>query len=356
MKDNSVPKQTIDNLKGEIKFRRLLAQQHVTGEILLPDYFDKEAHDKILADRIATTRSAMKRLLEKGVNISSFIELGAERCQRSLLLVNEFDAQGIAADISLDQLQTASHFAKLFNWSKLPLRVCCDINNLPIRDSTFPFAFCYEFLHHFPAVKPIIKQIYRILDNGHFYFSEEPFKRPRIRLYRQRSKIYAKHVLRRNKIIRTLEKFISEPWSDEIEHGVVENDQTSVSEWNKALSIFDKKDVRLASVGGRITSRLHRRIYPGNFLNMILGGGISGVCSKTNSHAAPVNDDLLNRLICPDCQAKHGSAITKESTLYKEGDTMTCEACSSCYPIVDGVIILLKEDLFRTLYPEFIVK
>jgi len=346
--------QSIQNLKGEVAFRRLLSRQHVTGEVLLPDYFGKDEHDAILAGRVETTRRDMKRLASQGVSLSPFVELGAERCHRAMVLVNEMGAAGIAADISLDQLRTARHFASLFGWRNLPLRVCCDVNHLPIRNRAVPFVFCYEFLHHFPDIKPVVEQVHRILADGHFYFSEEPFKRPRVRLYRQRAKIYAKHVLRRSKIVRTLEKFISEPWSDELEHGIVENDRISIAEWIEALAVFDEKSVRLASVGGRITSRLEAKIRLANLPNRLLGGGIAGLCRKKDDFPPSVPGQMTDLLLCPDCLAAARNSQALSPNWESSPDSIRCAACGSVYPIVDEVVLLLERGLFKNLYPEHV--
>jgi hypothetical protein len=48
-------------------------------------------------------------------------------------MMNDFNAKGIAIDISFEQLRTADHFAELFNRPKLPVRVCCDANHLPVK-------------------------------------------------------------------------------------------------------------------------------------------------------------------------------------------------------------------------------
>ena len=40
-------RQTIQNLQGEVEFRARLSRQHVSGENLLPDYYQKEQHDEI---------------------------------------------------------------------------------------------------------------------------------------------------------------------------------------------------------------------------------------------------------------------------------------------------------------------
>ncbi len=322
--------------------------------MLLPDYYGKEEHDAILASRIETTRKDMERLRSRGVKLAPFVELGAERCHRSLVLANDFEGVGIAVDISFDQLKTADHFAELFGMPQLPLRVCCDVNYLPVRGNAVPLVFCYEFLHHFPAVKPILEHVRRILADGTFFFSEEPYKRPRITLYRQRHKIYSRRSLRRSKVFRTLEKFISEPWSDELEHGIVENDRISVAEWLDALTVFDRREVTLASVGGRITSRLGDRIRPANRVNMVLGGGISGTCATEGSAPAPVPARLTDLLLCPNCAAGSEECPDNPPPLETTGDSLTCPACEIAYPVVDGVVFLLQIETFQALYPRFL--
>jgi SAM-dependent methyltransferase len=181
--------QTIVNLRGEVEFRRKLARQHVTGEVLLPDYYLKEEHDKVLLDRVNATSQDMTRLVERGIGLSPFLELGAERCHRSLVLTNDFGAEGFAVDISLHQLETAEHFASLFHRPKQPYRVCGDVAQLPFKDHSFPFIFGYSFLHHFPSPGPVLREIHRVLGNGYFFFDEEPFRRPHVYLYKQGHKV-----------------------------------------------------------------------------------------------------------------------------------------------------------------------
>src|ERR1044071_2127638 len=107
-------RQSIANLKGEIEFRAKLALQHVSGEVLLPDYYKKDEHDRILWERVEATRKKMTELAGLGINFSPFLELGAERGQRSLVLANDFAANGIAIDISYHQLKTMEYFSQLF--------------------------------------------------------------------------------------------------------------------------------------------------------------------------------------------------------------------------------------------------
>ena len=345
--------QNIDHLKGEIEFRKLLAEQHVTGKMLLPDYYDKEQHDRILLERINTTAADIRKLAARDTVLSPFLELGAERCQRSLVLANDFGATGCAVDISYHQLQSAGHFARLFDKPKLPLRVCCDVNHLPFRNNSFPFAFCYEFLHHFPSPRPVLEEIYRVLANGVFFFSEEPYKRPAIPLYKQRHKIYSQATLRKSKMRRFLEKYISEDCCDEREHGIIENDDITLRDWIKALAVFDARTVHISSIGNRIRTELGAGITLKNLPNLLLGGGISGICTKNPADARVAVTNLADLFVCPDCLAGPTGSRTEQPPLEKTGDHLRCPRCGSSFPVIEDVTFLLPTRLMRELYPEF---
>ena len=134
-------RQSLKNLKGEIEFRAKLSRQHVSDEVLLPDYYKRKEHDRILLERVNATQKRMKELVDMGINLSPFLELGAERGQRSLVLTTDFYANGVAVDISYHQLRTMEHFAKLFKREKLPTRICCDANHLPFKNNSFSFSW-----------------------------------------------------------------------------------------------------------------------------------------------------------------------------------------------------------------------
>jgi len=347
--------QNINNLRGEIEFRKRLAKQHVTGEMLLPDYYDKEQHDKILLERINTTVEDIGNLEKQGRLLSPFIELGAERCQRALVLTNDFNVEGFAVDISYHQLQTAEHFSKVFNRPRLPFRVCCDVNNLPFRNNSFPFAYCYEFLHHFPTPKPVLQEIYRILSNGVFFFSEEPFRKPGIALYRQRHKIYSKAALSKSKARRFLEKFISEDICDEREYGIIENDDITLHDWICALTIFDARKVYISSLGNRIRTELDGRIKVKNLLNVLLGGGVNGICIKAGAAPGIEISNLTDLLLCPDCLSRPNVQKYDQPLLIKKGvGSFDCSVCNSSFPVIEDILCLLPTDLFRELYPDLV--
>ena len=345
-REPGTPVQTLANLRGEVAFRRKLADQHVTGRMRLPDYFGKEEHDAILRARMAATVREMRGLQARGVRLSPFLELGAERGQRSLALVNDLGAAGIAADISFDQLKTAEHFARLFGKPDLPLRVCCDANRLPVRSGSLAFVFCYEALHHFPALAPVIRELHRVLGRGSFYFNEEPYRRPRLPLIRRRAKAYAQESRQRSKALRYLSRIFVEEPCDEREHGILENHDIPLREWIAACRIFDARELTLASLEGRLRSRLGDGVAPRNALNALLGGGITGLCGKTAD--APAAATPLDALICPDCLADRG----EEAPLRPAEGGLDCPACGVRHPQIEGVYLLLPRELFRALYPE----
>jgi SAM-dependent methyltransferase len=344
-------RQTIDQLRAEIAFREKLSRQHVTGEVVLPDYYRKEEHDEILGQRMDATRRTMRRLRDRGVRIGPFLELGAERGQRSLVLANDLGVDGIAADISYHQLRTMEHFAELFGLDRLPLRVCCDANRLPFRGGSFPFVFAYQFLHHFPALAPVVAEIRRVMAGGHFWLAEEPYRRVlKLPLYRQRAKIYAESRLRRNRYLRLIESFLSEESCDETEHGVIENDDLPLSEWVEAMSSFDRWTARLLSIYD-LTSTFRGRPGIRNMPNWLLGGLIEGLCRQAGPPAITEAAGIEAALACPDCELD-GPAGMARPDLEPVTDGLHCSRCGFTFPRRDGVLFLLPQGELRALYPE----
>jgi SAM-dependent methyltransferase len=342
-------KQSLANLEGEITFRAKLARQHVSGEVLLPDYYQRRDHDRILLERVNATRKTMQVLANKGIRLSPFLELGAERGQRSLVLRNDFFAEGVAIDISYHQLRTMEHFATLFRREKLPLRICCDANHLPFKSNSFPFIFCYGFLHHFPSLGPIMQEIYRVLGNGYFYFDEEPFKRVlKVSLYTQRSKIYSETRRTRNKYLGLIEDFISAPNCDEVEHGIIENNDISIMEWLNTLCAFEEQDVNLSSMN-TISSKLGKKLHLRNLANFLLGGNIAGLCHK-KTPVLTTEGKITELLGCPDCTIPTDCVNFDRPSLLRACDGFHCPRCGYLYPCKDDILFLLPKAELEQLY------
>ena len=345
-------KQSIDHLKSEIRFREKLARQHVAGEVLIDDYITKEDHDALMWERVNTTFTAMQRLKDSGVGLTPFLEVGAERGQRSLVLTNDFNAKGFAVDLSFEQLKTLDYWKEFFKKPELPIRVCCNIYSLPFRENSFRFAFCYQFLHHFPALEPVFREIHRVLAHGYFFFDEEPYKRYSLNLYHR--KISNKPGKLR-KIITYLESFIAHQYEVEEEHGIIENDEISLDQWLEALSIFSERKVFLYSAASLLRSEMGKASALKIRLHRMLGGGIGALAKKeAGEKSAAKNEDLYDLLGCPECVPGKPGEGRDRAPLVRHPDYVKCEACEKEYPVIDNVIILLPYREMKELYPQFL--
>jgi SAM-dependent methyltransferase len=336
--------QDMQSQKGEIEFRKKLVQHQVEGQQHFEDEFNADEIEKILLSRMEKTLNKMNELLEKKIVLSPYIEIGAERCQRSLVMENDLALSGAAVDLSYDMLKSGEHYARRFNRSKLPLRVCADVNRLPFRSNSIPFVFCYETLHHFPDPSPVIREIHRVLSpGGCFYFDEEPYKKVlHVDLYRG-NKMYSKSNRNLNRIRKLVDYFLCEETCNETEHGIIENHDISVGEWKKALGLFDAKDIKMHSLKGLASELFSPNSRFKFILSYLLGGSISGTCFKSGKIS---NIDIRNIWACPVC-LENG----RESGIESDEEKFLCRICG-LFPVVDGVLFLLSRKKLETLYPE----
>jgi len=341
--------QSTEAKKGEIVFRRKLAQQQLGGVELIDDEFDKAAIEKILNERMTKTYDQISALRAKGIPISPYIEVGAERGQRSLVLENDLDTSGVAFDISFDMLKSCEYYASLYNKKKLPFRICADANNLPFLSNTVPFFYCYETLHHFPTPVPIVNEIHRVLTpGGSMFFDEEPFKKIlHLNLY-TRNKSYSTKVLNRSVFKKAMDYFFSAQSCNEVDHGIIENDDISLKEWKNAFKPFSERNVSLTSIR-YITTPMYPRKNPLLFpIAYLLGGTISALCRKAGkipTDFRPIHETLM----CPACRE-----LEVESGIYIEGEAYKCRHCGLSYPVYEGILFLFTPEKLRELYPELV--
>jgi ubiquinone/menaquinone biosynthesis C-methylase UbiE/uncharacterized protein YbaR (Trm112 family) len=341
-------KQSIKNKIGEITFRKKLTKQQVEGETFFDDEFNSDEIESIINQRMGTTLTKIKDLIDSGAIINPYLEIGAERGQRSLVMENDFNSTGAAIDLSLDMLKSCKYYGKKFNKKNTPLRICTDAYNLPFKSNSVPFIFCFQTLHHFPDPTPIISEVYRVLsDGGVFLFDEEPYKKVlHLSLYKKREKIYSKKEMGKNIFKKISDYFFAEKVCNETEFGIIENDDISLRVYKNALTIFYEKNIHLLSLKF-IKSNL---FSPSNYLSFLFaflfGGRIYGTCRKSGKY--PNNfKSIKNLIICPSCKEKNQEQILEEKKNY-----YFCSNCNNKFPIVDDVLILLNGDLFSQLYPE----
>ncbi len=350
MPEKQVISQTLDNKRGEILFRKRLIAQQLTNQGNLEHEFDEAALHQLLRERMAKTLSDMQQLSHSGLRLAPFLEIGAERGQRSLVMRNDLGLQGFAADISYDMLASCSHFARVFHKSDLPWRICCDVNTLPFRSGSIPFVFCYETLHHFPALSSVIQEIERVLTpGGTFFFEEEPYRKVfRFRVFRGPA-LYSASSRNRSWLRRVLDGFFSIQPCNERQFGIIENHDIPLREWRNALSRFSRRQVELR--GLKLRSPLDGRRNPFlYFLVYFFGGGIAGVCTKAGCQEPISSIDLEQALACPDCRL-HG----QDQSLLRKPGGFSCAHCRTGFPVSNGVLFLLPSALRHTLYPEITI-
>jgi SAM-dependent methyltransferase len=286
-------------------------------------------------ERAAKMLADVRQLRARGVALDPFLEIGAGSVQRSIALVNDRSATGVAADISLQSLRDAPYVLRLLGCDHLPLRLCCDAQHLPFLPHTFRFAFAYQVLHRFADPAPVIAECYRVLGrDGHFFFDEEPLDTAPLRWLRG-GRVFSEPPTRRQRLASRL-GLSRVFW----EHPETASDRAlgmtvarfDIGTWRRVLSPFSKISLEVNN-----HLRIHtdlRRGSPGAFLAAIVGGNVRGLCRKAAGEA--VTGEPWGRLICLDCG----------STQLSHGDTeLRCRSCRRTYPMVDGILRMLPAHL-----------
>lgn len=339
--------------QGEIKFRRLLAQQERGEGVCIPEAFSAEEIINVLRNSLAEMRLVFQKLAARNVTFSPFLEVGAERGHRSYWLCHEYQVEGFAFDLSWDALRFGDRLVAEFSFTASPERVCGDAYHLPFRSNQFPFVFCFATLHHFPDPEPVVQEVIRVLRNGaFFYFDGEPTRgRLDLKLWsRQGHKLSpVESILHRLGIL----GFISEGGDLERQYGISEN-TFPLSTWLKLVEPFD-------SVAMVVNRKLKLHFDPHRpswkrWFSRGVGGVTSGLC-QIRKEAEPLDlTDWVSRLRCPTCSTPaQDFPLELRSADDGEGTPLlVCEHCGMAYPRCDHVWMLLPRELLETLYGEVV--
>jgi len=210
--------QTDANRAGEIEHRRLLAKAPV--ETWMP----------MVEKRMEDTKRIFRKLNLPINHLWDVAEIGADKCQRIMALVEEYGMKGYAIDISPDMLRLGAAIAQHRNWPdgrRLKMQPIDLMEYEP--DVPFHLVICFATVHHFPDPRPVFAKVKKMLGpKGYFYFDREPMK-----------SYLGLHEVKR---IWGGIKYGREP---ETKYGILE-DSFPLEEWIKAFDLFEDWDVSLS--------------------------------------------------------------------------------------------------------------
>ena len=342
--------QTSENKKGEVEFRRKLAPQFEGKKVVYTGEPGFKEYIKIIRDRIKNYTLVFKSLNKKGVTFSPFLEFGAGIGQGSMLLASKFKAKGFCTDISYKTLKLAFKYKKILKYQKMPTMVTCDAYNIPLKNASVPFVFCFQTLHHFPDPRPVLTEVKRVLaPEGYFYFGEEPVAQSiNLNLWRR-----ATHLTWWEKILKatTILHFISRIGKSEVGHGILE-ETFNLDTLEKALDQFESVEVtiRIFPLGPtfkRTKTDNKGWLTPPFYLNIflkLLGGGIEALCKK-ESHSNELNHLITNNLKtylkCPNCKTPN--------TLSTRYNSLNCSKCKKKYKKKSGIFKMFSSQTEKLL-------
>lgn len=343
--------QTAESKRGEVEFRRKLELQF-DGNAVLDNQPSQAEYFKIMQTRIRDTLKKFRKLQKQIPEFSPFLEIGAERTERALVLTNKFNASGFASDISFESLNSARILSKQYRLPKLPTRIVCDAYNLPFSNNSLSFVFCFQTLHHFPNPKPILKEIKRVLrPGGFFYFDEEPISQTcNLNLWRRDYRLrWFERILKYTLLLH----FLTRIGRGEVDHHILE-ETFSLRTWQDSLNIFKQIHTRIkifpfGPIVERVKNQNSSWLFPNIFIRFVLGllgGGIEGLGQEPGTIEPKSNLLWYQLLVCPNCSNK------PELKFNIKDKSLRCRVCKANYQQKENVYILLTNKQRLGLYPD----
>jgi hypothetical protein len=120
--------------------------------------------------------------------------------------------------------------------------------------------------------------------------------------------------LDRSIIKKAIDRFFCDRSCNEVDHGIIENDNLSLKLWKQALAPFDEKEIMLSSTTFFQSDLFHPNSKLTYLAAYLLGGNISGVCRKAGLHKDK-NRTIFNTLICPSCRELGNEVLLMQENL-----------------------------------------
>lgn len=284
-----------------------------------------------------------------------FLEIGANAGHSCYMVVNQFDGDGFALDISADALRHGIALMDKWGLSRAPVRLAGDAFRLPFRDESLRFVMTFQTLSQFPDIEGVFLEVKRVLaPGGVFLFAEEPMKRLlSLRLYRApyynlmrpwERKLYDWGLLG------YLVRDVIGAYQEE-SFGIRQNHTMYLADWKRLVEKHFPEvryEPRVPDVGWgqRWMKRLAIRLDPHRsewHAARWLGGTLVGLAKKAGKTPPLLGMDRFEDLLrCPDC----GGATMRDTA-----DTLHCRSCAYTAANEGGVYNLLPSADRAELYP-----
>jgi SAM-dependent methyltransferase/uncharacterized protein YbaR (Trm112 family) len=288
-----------------------------------------------------------------GETLTPFLEIGANAGHTSLMLVNDYGAEGLALDISADSLRHGYALMDRWGVARGPLRIAGDALRLPVRDNSLRFVMACQMLSQFMDIEAVFVEVKRVLaPGGVFFFCEEPMRRRlTLRLWRapyyEQMKPWERRLWDWGLLPFLVRDVVGA--GQEESFGIRQNHTMYLNDWRRLLERhFPQRDYRLfvpergpwEKAVKRVAIRLDPYRSPWRAAGL-LGGTLAAAARKEG--VAPRAAAPLDRLlVCPDC----GGDLQADET-----GTLRCAACAYQAPFADGVYNLLPSAMRAELYP-----
>lgn len=287
--------------------------------------------------------------------LTPFLEIGANAGHTSLMLMNEFNADGFALDISADSLRHGYALMDQWNVSRGPIRMAGDALRLPFKDNSLRAVLAFQMLSQFMDIEAVFLEVKRVLmPGGVFIFAEEPLRRlATLRLWRTPYYEQMKPWERRLSDWGILSFLVQDVIGagQEESFGIRQNHSMNLGHWHTLVTKhFTSHEYRMfvpeRGPWERAVKKLAIRLDPHRSewrAARLLGGTLSAACRKAGDGTSTSMPDRFETLLrCPDC----GGNVTRNAQ-----DAIVCTACPYTAPLEGGVYNLLNSADRSELYP-----
>ena len=288
--------------------------------------------------------------------MTPFLEIGANAGHTSLLLMNDFGADGFALDISADSLRHGYALMEEWDLPRGPVRLAGDALHLPFRDGSLRCVLAFQMLSQFMDIEQVFLEVKRVLmPGGVFVFAEEPMRRIlTLRLWRcpyEEQMTPWERRLWRWGLLPFLVRDVVGAGQEE-SFGIRQNHTMNLADWHALVrKHFAAHEYRMfvpergpwerAAKRTAVRLDLHRSDWRAARL---LGGTLAAACRKAGvatdilASASPIE----TLLCCPD----DGVDLRLE-----DGGTLRCQRCGYVSELTHGVYNLIPSKERDELYP-----